>query len=156
MPSNAYNVDQRYEQVSSRSVPDGETCTRRQVDQGDGTFKEQQDCTTKYREEPVYGNVCYYTTNQWAYDRSLKTEGDKSIPVVWSAESFNAGSCLGCEREGGRNENYYLVFKGDGDKTFECPVPADEWRETKLEQAFTVKVGTVLKDVRCDTLERAK
>src|SRR5690606_3417806 len=41
-PADAYNVSSRYEQVGSRQVPDGETCSSRQVDQGDGTFRQER------------------------------------------------------------------------------------------------------------------
>jgi hypothetical protein len=154
-PMGAYSIDRRREQVDTRSIPDGETCQRKQVDQGDGTFREEQECTTKYREEPVYGDVCYYMVNTWNYSRSLTSDGDKSLAVTWPQVSLNTGSCLGCEREGGRDETYYVVFQGDGGKTFECPVPADEWNQTKIEQAFSIEIGTVLKDARCDTLKPA-
>jgi hypothetical protein len=154
MPGGAYNVDRRYEQVSSRSVPDGQTCDRVQVDQGDGTFREEQQCSTNYREEPVYGYMCYYTVDRWTYSRSLTSQGDKSVALTWPAASFNSGTCVGCEREADRNELYYVMFKS-GDKTFECPLPAEDWQQISVEQTFNVKIGTVLNDARCDTLERA-
>lgn len=154
VPVSAYNIDRRREQVDTRSVPDGQTCERAQVDQGDGTFREEQRCTTNYREEPVYGDVCYYVVNTWAYARSLTADGDKSVALTWPQESLRSGNCLGCEREGGRNETYYLIFKSE-DKTFECDVPAEQWNQTSVEQSFNIQFGTVLNDPRCDTLKPA-
>lgn len=155
MPVDAYAVDQRTEQVDTRQVADGETCSVKQVDQGDGTFREERQCQTKYRDEPVYGEVCYYTVNRWTHSRDLDTQGDKTSAPTWSDIALNTGSCLGCERESGRTETYYLVLKGDGDKTFECPVPVDQWNSTNIESSFTVEIGSILKDVKCETLKPA-
>ncbi|MBZ0289392.1 MAG: hypothetical protein K8I30_17360, partial [Anaerolineae bacterium] len=155
VPMGAYSIDRNYEQIGSHSEPDGQTCQRKQVDQGDGTFREEQECTTKYKQVPDYGYMCTYVVNTWTYSRSLTSEGDKTVAVSWPKENLSTGNCLGCEREANRNENYYLQFTADG-KAFECPVSADEWNQTTIEQAFSIKIGTVLKDARCDTLERAK
>ena len=153
VPAGAYNTDRRYEQVGSKSVADGQTCDTKQVDQGDGTFREERECTTNYRQEAVYGYMCYYQYNRWAYERSANAEGDQSVSPTWPEANLRAGSCLGCEQEAGRDERYFLVFKGDGDRTFECKVDKSLWDGTPLEQGFEVKFGTVLNDVRCDTLK---
>ncbi len=153
VPIGAYSVNQQYEQVGSRQVPDGERCERVQVDQGDGTFREEQRCTTTYRSEPVYGYVCYYLLNTWVFARTEKLEGTKEQEPTWPSLS-STGNCftLGCEREGGRNERYYLKLRY-GDRDFECPVEYGLWEETGLERSFTVEVGSVLRDVRCGTLK---
>jgi hypothetical protein len=156
VPVGAYNVDQRYEQTGSRQVADGQTCDTVQVDQGDGTFREERQCETNYRSEAVYDYVCYYSYNQWAYSRSATSQGDMSVAPFWPETRLRTGSCVGCEQENRRDEIYYLVFKGDGDRTFQCPVPLAQWQDTPIETAFNLKVGTVLKDVRCDTLERVR
>ncbi len=155
VPLGAYSVDQRYEQVGSRSVPDGEECRVRQVDQGDGTFREERVCEQKYRSEPVYGYVCYFLTNQWLQSRVAKAEGDKNAAPQWPSTNLRAGSCLGCEREAGsgRNERYYLMLRGSENRDFECPVPFNQWQETGIERGFTVEVYTVLQQFRCDTLK---
>ena len=152
MPGDAYNVDRRHEQVDTRRVPDGEECHTVQRDQGDGTFSEQQVCETKYREEPVYGYVCYYSVNRWGYERTEHAEGDDAAPY-WPDVRIRSGNRLGSEREAGRDEKYLLIFnRGDNGESFECAVSADEWESTPLEKTFTLKVGAVAGDARCDTL----
>lgn len=155
MPLDAYGVDRRYEQVGSHQEPDGETCRNRQIDQGDGTFREEQVCETNYKSVPDYDYVCYYTINRWINTRAATSQGDKSLAPFWADPNLRSGSCLGCERESGRDEDYYLIFKGDGDPTFECAVPLDQWDKTRLESAFTIQIGTILKNIRCDTLKPA-
>jgi hypothetical protein len=71
MLGDAYNVSRRREQIDTRRVQDGETCIRQQVDQGDGTFREQQVCSPKYREEPVYGDICCYSIDRWQVERTV-------------------------------------------------------------------------------------
>src|SRR5690606_34912595 len=63
-------------QRSTRQVPDGQECTSRRVDQGDGTFRTEQDCRTKYRSEPVYDDWCTWSGQRWEYSRSISTSGD--------------------------------------------------------------------------------
>jgi hypothetical protein len=153
-PIDAYNRSQRTEQVGSRQVPDGQECSTRRVDRGNGTFKEEQECHTKYRSEPVYGPVCYYTVDRWGVNRSVKAQGDLSTPVNWPPTNITS-SCnsIGCEREGNRSEKYVLIFTQDSKKTFECAVPVEQWQNAKVESRFTVKQGVVLGDPRCDTLK---
>jgi hypothetical protein len=153
MPADAYSVSRRREQVDTRRVPDGETCRRVQVDQGDGTFREQQRCETRYREEPVYGDVCYYTVNRWTFSRSLTTQGDKDVEPFWNASQLRAGSCMGCERESGRTEQYILVLQGEGDTQYECAVARSAWDDARIESAWTLEVGRAMGDARCDTLK---
>lgn len=158
-PLGAYNITQRYEQVGSRQVADGQTCHTKQVDQGDGTFREEEQCETNYRSEPVMGYMCYYVTNQWVSSSPVVASGDKATAPYWPDTNIGQNaSCIlpGCKREGGRNETYILTFKGDGDRPFECPVAYDVWQNTPLEKGFNIKVGSLLKDFRCDTLKAAE
>jgi double zinc ribbon protein len=154
-PADAYNLNQRTEKTGSHQEQDGETCTNKQVDQGDGTFKEEQQCSPRYKTIDDYGPVCHYTVNRWSYSRTARAEGDKSVTVAWPETNLHSGNLIGSERESSRKETYYLEFKGDGDKTFECPVAVDQWNSVSMEAAFTVQVGTVLKNVRCETLKPA-
>jgi RNA polymerase subunit RPABC4/transcription elongation factor Spt4 len=155
MPGDAYDVDRRREQVDTRRVADGETCRRVQVDQGDGTFREQQQCETKYREEAVYGDVCYYTVDRWDFDRTVESEGDKDTEPFWEDLNLRrTGSCLGCEREvdDSRKESYILVLTGDGGTEYECAVEYEVWDSAELESTWKLSIGSVMGDARCDTL----
>lgn len=168
VPLGAYNVDRRYEQVGSRQVQTGETCTVRQVDLGNGNFQQQRVCDPVYSSEPVMGYVCYYTMNVWLNSRAVKAEGNKSQAPTWPnpqlsdtgrcAACANSTSlaCLRCEREGGREEKYFLVLRGDGENVFECPVPFSQWESTQVETAFTVEVGRVMGGARCNSLQLAQ
>ncbi|MCU0498537.1 MAG: zinc ribbon domain-containing protein [Anaerolineae bacterium] len=153
MPNDAYSITRNYEQVGTERVQDGETCRRQQVDQGDGTFREQQVCEPRYREEPVYDYVCYYSVDRWQFDRSAITQGDKNVEPYWERLNLRDGSCRGCEREASREERYLLILQGDENKVYECPVTRDLWETTRVESAFTLAIGTVLGDARCDTLK---
>lgn len=153
-PIGAYNVRQNYEQVGSRQVPDGQSCSSRQVDQGDGTFRQEQVCTTKYRSEPVMGYMCYYTVNLWGHSRSVKASGDKNDTPTWPTTNISGCVTLGCEREGGRDETYNLVIVGPESKTYTCAVPFDVWQATTLETAFKFNVRIVGGGIDCSSLER--
>lgn len=156
VPNGAYDIDRRREQVDTRRVPDGETCENVQVDQGDGTFRQERRCETTYRDEPVYGDVCYYSINRWSYERSAELEGGLQDERVWPEAGITSSSTcnrLGCEREQDREERLYLVF-GSGEDTFECEVEQSLWENTKIEDTFTIKVGVVTGNAECDSLKR--
>lgn len=155
MPAAAYSVTRRREQVDTRRVQDGEVCTNRQVDNGDGTFRSQRVCEPTYREEPVYGDVCYYSIDRWVNDRDVTASGDKNVSLAWPATGITrTGSCRGCEREAGRDETYIIVLK-EGEKLHECPVDFDVWQSTNLNDAFTLNVRRVGGGAVCDSLEKA-
>ncbi|MDX1996019.1 MAG: hypothetical protein SF029_26810 [bacterium] len=157
-PLSAYNERQTREQVDTRRVPDGETCSNRQVDQGDGTFRQERVCETRYREEAVMGEVCYYTVNEWDYERSVSAEGSRSENPYWPDTRISRANCnsVGCEREqnGGREERYLVQFSA-GDNDFECPLPFEQWENVRIEAAFTVEFGVIGGGARCDSLQPA-
>lgn len=156
MPVNAYNVTRRREQVDTRRVQDGETCTRQQVDQGDGTFREQQVCQPKYRSEPVYGDVCYYTVDRWVVNREVASHGNKDTPPYWAETKISrSGACRGCEREGNRSEQYVFVLKTEDNEQHECAVEFNVWQNATIESTWSLEVGRVLGDARCGSLAPA-
>ena len=75
-PSSAYDVSKTEKERSTRKVADGEDCTTVRVDNRDGTFSEKEQCTTRYRDEPVYDDCCEYTVNRWMTARSVRAAGD--------------------------------------------------------------------------------
>jgi hypothetical protein len=155
MPGDAYSVSRTREERSSRQVPDGEDCRTQRSDNGDGTFSEQQVCTTRYRSEPVYDDMCHYQVDRWIYTRSATAEGDSVDDDIDWPDTNIASFCsrLGCEREAERIETYTLQLRGSGDANYACPIDFDIWRATGIEDAFTLNID-VLNNPRCDSLER--
>ncbi len=156
MPGDAYSVTRRREQVDTRRVQDGETCSRQQVDRGDGTFREQQVCSPTYREEPVYGDVCYYTIDRWRTARTATSSGAADVQPYWAQANISrGGACVGCEREGNRREVYKLIFTGDGGSRYECDVNASIWEAATIESVWSLEVGQFTNAPDCSTLARA-
>lgn len=156
MPGDAYSISRRQEQRSSRQVQDGEECSTRRVDQGDGTFREVRECRPRYRSEPVYDDRCYFTVNRWGYTRSIKAEGASlSEAPNWPAVTLSrSGTCLGCEREGGRNDTY-SVYLREGDNTYTCNVDQEQWAAMPIESTWTFSVGVLTGQPDCSSLEPA-
>jgi hypothetical protein len=156
MPGDAYSVTRRTEQRGSVQVPDGEECTTRRVDNGDGTFSERRECRTKYRSEPVYDDRCYYTVNRWGYERSANASGDSvnAAPYWPDVNLARTGSCLGCEREGGRNASY-LVHLRVNDQEFICALEQDQWAGIPIESIWNIQIGVITNQPDCSSLERA-
>jgi hypothetical protein len=156
MPSGAYSVTRREEQRSSRQVPDGEECSTRRIDNGDGTFTERRECQTKYRDEPVYDDRCYYTINRWVFERAVKASGASlnDEPRWPDANISRSGTCVGCEREGTR-EDHYRVDLRQGENTYTCDVSEAMWRNMPIESTWEFKVGVVTGRPDCSTLKPA-
>jgi membrane protease subunit (stomatin/prohibitin family) len=129
MPSSARGVSRRKEVRSHERVEDGQDCHTRRVDRGNGTFSEQQECTPRYRDEPVYSDRCYFTVDRWTKSRSATAEGSSigDAPRWPDASLARAGSCEGCEREGARHETYTVVFRDDGAKDHSCDFDEQRW-----------------------------
>lgn len=145
------------EQRSTRQIPDGEECSTRRVDQGDGTFREERECHTKYRSEPVYDDMCTWTGKRWEYDRTVPASG-KSVKETpyWPQITLNCSGqrSVGCEREAGRSEAYLVVFRGDGDIVYKCPFSQSDWENVGIESVWTVNVRVVDQDAAdCDSLK---
>lgn len=163
MPADAYSVSRSYEQVGSRQVPDGEDCSMRQVDLGDGTFRQERVCVPRYRSEPVYDYVCSYMVNRWGYSRSANASGAREQTPAWPDPRLNtstAGGCtstfpsLGCERESGRDERYMITLKTGEDDTYQCDIPFEVWNDLPVEASFKFKVSIVGNRPDCGSLER--
>jgi hypothetical protein len=156
VPGGAYGVSRKSEIRSYKQIPDGETCTTRRADQGDGTFREITDCQPKYRSEPVYGDKCYYQVDRWAYARSLTAEGRDKNPR-WPELRLKriGGACQGCEREGARIEHYTLSLRGEKG-SYECEVDQALWQNAQAGSRWRMEVGVVDGGARCNTLEAVK
>ncbi|MCP4695492.1 MAG: zinc ribbon domain-containing protein [Gammaproteobacteria bacterium] len=152
----AYDITRKREQRSERKVQDGEKCSTRRVDQGDGTYKEKRECRPKYRNEPVYSQRCYYQVDRWAHKRTEKAEAMNKNPRWPNARISRRGTCRGCEREQGRNEKYYLHFQGDKNKSYRCSVPQNQWNTAKVRSRWQLEIGAMAGDARCGTLKALK
>jgi hypothetical protein len=128
-PSAARSVTRRREVRSHERVRDGEECHTRRVDRGNGTFAEQEECTPRYRDEPVYADRCYYTVDKWAKARSESAEGRSLADAPrWPSPSLvRPGTCDGCEREGARVETYTVLFKDEGAHEHPCDFDQQRW-----------------------------
>src|SRR5262249_32562634 len=79
----------------------------RTVDGGKGTSVERQECSPRFRDEPVYDDRCYYTVDRWAVARTATASGASTKDVRWpDLGVLRAGTCVGCERAGARKETY--------------------------------------------------
>lgn len=143
-------------QRSTNRIPDGETCKTVRKDNGDGTYRESQQCTTKYREEPVYDDWCRWRGNHWEDSYSRVTSGVGFDPepyyenVSLNCEGQNR---LGCERAN-YSGRYDVNFTGNENRTYTCNFPQDEWENIAIESVWTIEVRKVDANAGlCNTLE---
>ncbi|OUD14646.1 hypothetical protein TPSD3_07130 [Thioflexithrix psekupsensis] len=154
LPKDAYNINRQSEVRSHRQVPDGETCDTRRIDRGDGTFVEREECTPIYRKEPVYDMRCYFKVDRWQLARTMEASAMDKKPHWPKAELKKEGSCLGCERLGSREENYWLHFQLENAKSepFRCAFDLPEWQKALVKSHWQLKVGAIMGEARCDSL----
>lgn len=144
-------------QRDTRQVPDGEECRNVQVNQGDGTFRQERQCTTRYRDEPIYDDWCAFTVDRWAVARTVKAEGDSlDDNIAWPQTNITrTGTCNGCEREGERQERYIVYFKNtQNDSTYECAfTDQSQWASFRVESLWQMDIRRTGSPV-CDSLKQ--
>jgi hypothetical protein len=158
-PANARNVSKKKEQRSTKKIQDGEDCVKKRKDNRDGTFKEVKECTPKYREEPVYGDKCYFQVDKWVVRRTEKAEGQSKSPEpTWPAVALQKpGTCKGCEREGERKETYALrLLDEKAGEGHECEVKRETWNSAEPGSQWKVEVAVVGSGLDCETLKPAQ
>ncbi|MCA9904168.1 MAG: hypothetical protein KC547_09940, partial [Anaerolineae bacterium] len=107
----------------------------------------------RYRQEPVYDDRCYFTVDRWSYSRSVVSNGEsQAVAPYWANAQLQFASGVGAEREADRDETYLLILRGDNDAVYECEVSFDLWQNAKAESAWTLEIGVVNGQPRCDTL----
>lgn len=153
VPAGAYQQSCSTKQRGTNRIPDGEDCRTVRSDNGDGTFSERQQCTTRYREEPVYDTWCDYKIDRWVYSRSVTTTQANSDTPYWGDVSLRCtGRVIGCEQEGARRESYTLVMAGSDEKTYRCDYPQSRWESIRDGSVWSLEVRRFVHAAKCDTL----
>ena len=157
VPGDAYNRSCSRKQSGTKRVADGQECQTVRRDNGDGTFRQVQECQTRYREEPVYDTWCDYTVDRWLVINIAKTNGTLDNTPDWPETSLNCAgqNRLGCEREGTRAEEYLVTFRGDENREYHCGFSQDEWSQIPIESVWSVDVRKFDRNAAdCDSLTR--
>ncbi len=154
MPAGAQNVRRTREPRSTNKVPNGEDCSTRRVDNGDGTFREKRECTPRYKEEPVYDERCSYTVNRWAVARTERSAGGEAPAPAWpEVRLARAGECVGCERAGARKEAYKATLTdAGGGQAHECTIDAARWAALRPKTRWKGQVRALTGGLDCDSL----
>lgn len=159
LPVDAYQVSRSREQRGSRQVPDGQQCREQRVDMGDGTFSKRQECTPRYRQEPVYDDKCSYRVNRWQVLRAERAQGDELVQPYWPGAppgsgvsvAVGRGEFLGALRLGSRRESYRLSMRSAAGKVWSCELPSTAWARLEKNQALDLQVRATGSAV-CDNL----
>ena len=153
MPRDAYSVSRTKKVRSHKQVPDGQECSTRRIDQGDGTYREQQECRTKYREEPVYDMYCNYRVDRWEYHRSVTDQGTNK-QARWPQYRLSCtGQRKGCERESGRSSDYILLLENSkSHEQYKCSVDEKLWQQSQINSRWKLDVSAITGGARCSSL----
>jgi hypothetical protein len=159
LPTGATDVTRHRERHGTKRVPDGEDCHTRKQDRGDGTFKEEQVCTPKLKDEPVYEDKCDYVIVKWSKQREEKAAGAAvSAAPRWPALTLARAGCSspGCEREGARAETYTVVLKDAAGETYRCDLPENAWSGLIDGKRYTGKLRALVGSLDCSSLVAAR
>ena len=158
LPATASDVSRHRERHGSKKVPDGETCHAQKQDRGDGTFKEEQVCTPKFKDEPVYEEKCDFLLVKWSQQRKEVAEGALADAPHWPAVALARAGCttVGCEREGARKETYTVVFKDAAGESYRCDLAQNAWTSFADGQRYSGKLRALTGSLDCDSLVAAR
>ena len=97
--------------------------------------------------------VVYHEGINWQRANRRHAQGRETTPAPhWPNMTLaQRGSCIGCEREGGREERYSLLLRGLDTQT-ECDHKQEVWSRASVGDAWAGKSGVVFSEVRCDSL----
>jgi hypothetical protein len=151
VPSGAYDLSCREKQRSTNKVPDGQDCQTVSVDQGDGTFRKEQKCTTKYREEPVMGTWCNFKVDKWHTVDTAKSNGD-GRDRAWPTVRADGCQTLGCTREGARAETHTVNLTLEDGTTETCTVDEPTWTAAEAGESWHVDVHVLGGAIDCGSL----
>lgn len=133
--------------IKARKTPEP-SCTKKRVDNGDGTFKEKNECTQPSEQ-------CTYDVQKWQTHTTLKESGGLDRDPVWPNVVVLPCSRPGCERSGARSENYAVTFSGEGGKTHTCDFSdVAKWKSFEKGSNYAAKIRVVGGDVDCSSLKK--
>lgn len=149
LPSDARQVSRRREQRGAERVPDGEECRLQRQDQGDGTFKEVNTCTPRFKEQPRFEDKCDYVVEKWHAERQAKAEGSARAPApYWPSVACSPPN----EREGARREAYTVQFQDAAGETYRCELPERSWKALIPGVAYRGQVRRLVGALDCASL----
>ena len=102
---------------------------------------------------------CTYKVTKWKEVRQAKATGGLNDEPVWpKVQLGKTGKCLGCERQGDREERYEVTFKDDesGDEHRCGFTSAAKWKSFENGSKWVGQTGMIGGDLKCDKLEKAK
>lgn len=153
VPAGASGLSCQREQVDTKQVADGETCVDKRQDKGDGTFTVTKECTPKYRDEPVYGEMCSYTVTKWTTTRTERASGVGTV-AAWPRVALSpTGTSVGAQREGKRTEAYTLDLRDEASgAASSCVVPEARWASVADNSRWRAQVGVVSGAIDCGAM----
>lgn len=142
----------RDKERDTKKVPDGEECSTVKKDNGDGTYNESEQCTTKYKSVPIYDDWCTYEIKKWMVVRTEKEVGNDLQPS-WPTVSMRTCNliALNCEREGDRKSVYTIQLKDDEGKSYDCDFSEDKWKSIEDRTTKVMSFGSVTGLIDCDS-----
>lgn len=154
LPSGARTLSCRDKTYETKKVADGQDCQMRRVDKGDGTFEERQECTTKYRDEPIKRSWCTYAIYRWKeIDVKVTSTSDGSEPP-WPDTGVKPGpQQAGARREGERKEVFEVELAESNGKKHTCAVGQTLWKKLGKGAAAKGEVRARSGEIVCDSLK---
>lgn len=157
LPPGARVISRSQRQRGTRQVQDGQNCTTRNVDNGDGTFRQVQDCQPRYRQEPTYADHCTYSVERWQrVDQAVAQGAGTMPPPSWPPVNVSGCMQIGCTRAGARTETYTLHLNVDGSGPDTCEVNERRWMEIQDGTRWNAAVGVLSGDIDCDAMTPAR
>jgi hypothetical protein len=175
MPADAREHGRTSEIHHYDKVPDGEDCrdipescheSCSNIDNGNGSFSEvceqsctpaSRECTTRYRDVPVYADKCSYEVDRWVFTRAAVASGGLETTPHWPAEPAYSGcavQAIGCERLGSRSEVYLIHFTQPDEEgaAHQCPFDQGRWESIAVAERWTGEASRLSNELNCETI----
>lgn len=158
VPGDAYNTTCRERQRGTERVQVGSREECRDQPKGDGSFERICQNVPIYQDQPVYDQWCTFTVDRWDFARTVKTEGQGTVPApIWPLVALSTGTGrYGQEREGPREAIYRVSVRDAEGGSHTCRFDDEaRWRPFSVGASVTLKLN-IAGDADCDTLQLAQ
>lgn len=85
-----------------------------------------------------------------------RSGGESEAPAWPDLRLSQRGDCLGCEREGKREETYTVVFRTPDGESASCDLDAQRWAAFGAGTRWTGSARAITGNLVCDSLSPAR
>lgn len=155
MPEDAYQIQRFAKHLDSLPKAYGKDCPSEILSRDNDSVNLKKNCIPVNGNSPELANHCEFLVNRWTTVRDVRSQGKLTDEIRWPQVRLRQmGDCVGCEREGKREDLRFVDFKVlDWEETGVCNISTSNWGAVQIGKKLQIKVGKSDTKISCHNLE---